>query len=127
MATSLTVRNNVHQYCTPHSNELHLPLAKTNSMKRTFQYMGSDDFHSLPTLAQVQQMENVFWPRLIPYFDTSFIPTIFFTSKLYGFSIDFFHRYYVKIFSFCILSFEKSILMHYFVILGGTTKNHLNG
>ena len=48
----LIINCNVHQYCTRQSNELHLPLAKTNSMKRTFQYMGSADFNSLPTLAQ---------------------------------------------------------------------------
>ena len=44
--------NNVHQYCTHQSKELYLPLAKTNNIKRTFQYMGSADFHSLPTSAQ---------------------------------------------------------------------------
>ena len=52
LTETLTINSNIHQYCTRQSNELHLPLAKTNSMKRTFQYMGSADFNSLPTLAQ---------------------------------------------------------------------------
>ena len=52
LTETLIINSNVHQYSTRQSNELHLPLAKTNSMKRTFQYMGSADFTSLPTLAQ---------------------------------------------------------------------------
>ena len=52
LTETLTINSNFRQYGTCHSNELHLPLAKTNSMKRAFQYMGSADFHSLPTLAQ---------------------------------------------------------------------------
>ena len=52
LTETLTINNNVHQYRTHQSNELHFPLAKTNSMKRTFQYMGSADYNSLPALAQ---------------------------------------------------------------------------
>ena len=52
LTETLTINSNVHQCCTRQSNELHLPIAKTNSMKRTCQYIGSADFNSLPTLAQ---------------------------------------------------------------------------
>ena len=62
LTETLTINSNVHQYCTRQSNELHLPLAKTNSMKKTFQYMAYADFNSLPTLAQlrVEVIEKVF-------------------------------------------------------------------
>ena len=52
LTETLTINNNVHQYCTRQSKELHLPLAKTNNIKRAFQYMGSANFNSLPTPAQ---------------------------------------------------------------------------
>lgn len=60
LTETLTINSNVHQYCTRQSNELHLPSVKNNSMKRTFQYMGSADFNSLPTCTKTITNSNRF-------------------------------------------------------------------
>ena len=60
LTDTLTLTSNVHHYCAHQLNQLHVPSAKTNSMKRTFEYMGSADFNSLPALAQRTTNRNRF-------------------------------------------------------------------
>ena len=60
LTETLTINDHVHLYCTRQSNELHLPLTKTNSMKRTFQYMGSADLILCLPWLSIRLIEKVF-------------------------------------------------------------------